>query len=108
MSIDSQAATFDDVDQADAVALVDGLAAMAREQQGQPEPIAAGTFVLYPMADGGLMFVTSVDHGPLAGIKHSRIAPGLIRAVSVLAGGGSKLSALKAMAGFGKREISAG
>jgi len=49
------------------------------------------------MADGGLMFVTSVDTGPLAGIKHNRIPPGLIRAMAVLASGGSKLAALKAL-----------
>lgn len=85
--------------------LVDELAAMAHAAGDSPAPIAAGTFVLYPMADGGMMFVTSVDHGVLAGIKHSRIPPGMIRAVSVLAGGGSKMAALKALTGIGRTAI---
>lgn len=84
--------------------LVTSLAQMAQEQRDQAPPIAAGTFIMYPMKDGGLMFVTSVDSGPLAGIKHSRIPPAMIRAVSALAGGGSKMDALKALTGFGRRK----
>ena len=67
------------------------------DDKGNPVPIAAGTFAAYGMPDGGFMFVSSVDHGPLAGVKHTRMAPGLVRAISVLAGGGSKLSALRAL-----------
>ena len=80
---------------------VASLAEMAQEQRDQVQPMAAGTFVLYPMTDGGIMFVTSVDSGPLAGIKHSRIPPAMIRAVTALAGGGSKMDAFKALTGFG-------
>ena len=96
------------VDIADAGELIDELAAMAQQQAGAPEPIAAGTFVMYPMDDGGVMFVTSVDKGPMAGIKHARIPPGMIRAVGILAGGGSKIQALKALSGFGRKEIERG
>ena len=97
----------EDLDAADVVALVDELAAMARDQD-EPAPIAAGTFALYPMRDGGMMFVTAVDTGPMAGIKHSRIPPGLIRAMAVIASGGSKLAALRALAGLNRKEITGG
>lgn len=90
------------LDANDAAELVEQLAQLAAEQTGQPEPIAAGSFVLYPMPDGGMMFVTSVENGPLAGIKHSRISPPLIRAMGVLVSGGSKVQALRAMMGRGK------
>ncbi len=79
---------------------IDGLAAMAAASGGgDPAPLAAGTFVAYPMPDGGLMFVTNVEHGPFAGQKHHRIPPGMIRAVAVLSNGGGKLAALKALTG---------
>jgi hypothetical protein len=65
--------------------------------EGDPRPVAAGTFALYPMPDGGLMFVTDVPEGVLAGTKHTKISPALIRAAATLAGGGSKLSAVKAL-----------
>lgn len=100
---------LDGMSESDVGELLDQLAQLARDQADEPVPIAAGTFALYPMADGGMMFVTSVDHGPLAGIKHSRIPPGLMRAMSVLAGGGSKMAAFKALSGFGRRrEIEGG
>ena len=90
----------------DAADLIAQLAQLAQDQtDGNPEPFAAGTFVLYPMSDGGFMFVTSVDKGPLAGIKHSRIRPGLIRAISIVASGGSRFAALKALGGIGRKEI---
>jgi hypothetical protein len=98
----------DDEDQApspaDIGALIDELAAQAQAQADQPEPIAAGSFAMYAMPDGGVMFVTSVPSGPMAGISHHRINPGLIRAIGVLAGGGGKLQALKALAGKGRKE----
>lgn len=74
------------------------MAGLAKASAGGPlAPIARGTFAAYPMEDGGIMFVTNVEDGPLAGVKHNRIKPGLIRAISVLAGGGGKLAALRAM-----------
>jgi hypothetical protein len=93
-----------DVQTGDLMDMIEHLKTMA-EQSEQPHPIAAGTFALYPMGDGGMMFVTSVAEGMLAGLKHTRIPPGLIRAVSVLAGGGSKLAAIKALTGLGRKEI---
>lgn len=96
------------VDITDASELIDELAALAQEQAAAPEPMAAGTFVMYPMPDGGVMFVTSVDHGPMAGIRHSRIPPGMIRAVGIIASGGSKMQALKALGGFGRKAIERG
>lgn len=96
-------ATIDDVlgpaeiDETDAATFIDELAELARAGGGEAQAIAEGSFALYPMPDGGMMFVTAVQEGLLQGIKHTRISPSLIRAVSVLAGGGSKRQALKAM-----------
>jgi hypothetical protein len=87
----------DGVNPADIVEFVNGLAAMAEANRDQPEPIAAGTFALYPMPDGGMMFVTDVQGGVMQGIKHHRIPPPMIRAAAALAGGGSRIDALKAM-----------
>jgi len=64
---------------------------------GPPAPLVAGTFVLYPMADGGLMGVMSVVEGAMAGEHRMRLAPGMLRALGILAGGGSKIAALKAL-----------
>jgi hypothetical protein len=105
-------APLDSVDVMDAHDLIDALQQMAREndESGQPAALAQGTFALYAMRDGGAMFVTGVDHGPMAGVKHTRIPPGMIRAIGVIAGGGSKAQAVKAMIGIGKRrkELPAG
>lgn len=76
--------------------------AQAAEVGEAPRSMAAGTFALYPMPDGGLMFVSDIADGPLAGVKHTRIAPGMIRAAVALAGGGSKLAAVKSLIGRGK------
>jgi hypothetical protein len=82
----------------DVTDFIDELAELARVNiDGEPFALARGTFAMYPMEDGGVMFVTSVADGPLEGIKHTRIPPGFIRAVSVIAGGGSKLAAVKAL-----------
>lgn len=88
-------------DQGSVTEVLDFITAAAARNAGsdEPEPLAAGTFVMYPMPDGGVMFVTSVDNGPLRGIKHTRIRPGMLRAVGVLTSGGSKMKALKALMG---------
>lgn len=93
-----------ETDPGELVEFIDELSAMATANENQPVALAAGTFVLYPMVDGGVMFVTSVEGGPMAGIKHTRIPPGMIRAVSVLAGGGTRRSALRALLGRGNRK----
>src|SRR5512138_397724 len=78
--------------------LLDAMKQMALDMEGGPaQAVAEGTFALYPMTDGGFMFVTAVDRGPMAGIKHTRIRPALIRAIAVIVGGGSKRAAIKAM-----------
>ena len=87
---------------ADLADLIEELASQARAQAGEPQPIAQGSFALYPMPDGGVMFVTNVPDGPMAGITYRRINPSLIRAIGVLAGGGGKMRALKALTGRGK------
>jgi hypothetical protein len=87
--------------------LVETIAEMARERADTSEPVITGTFALYPMTDGGVMFVTDVDKGPMMGINHTRITPGLMRAMNVLIAGGSKFAALKALRG-GRREIESG
>ena len=82
----------------DVADFINELAELARvNADGDPVALARGTFAMYPMEDGGVMFVTSVAEGPMEGIRHNRIPPGFIRAVSVLAGGGSKLQAVKAL-----------
>lgn len=84
------------------------LAELARAADGQPTAMAEGSFALYPMEDGGLMFVTAVQDGPLTGIKHMRMPPSLIRAVAVFATGGSKMQAVKAFIGGGRRKAIGG
>lgn len=84
--------------------LMGELAEIAREQKDNPQPVMAGTFAMYPMEDGGVMVVMSGDVGPVIGVQHVRMRPGLMRAINVLAGGGSKLAALKALRG-GRKEI---
>jgi hypothetical protein len=79
------------------------MADAAAANPDQPTPLAAGTFVAYPMPDGGLMFVTNVMEGPFAGQQHHRIPPGMIRAAATLFGGGSKVDAIKGLIGRRKR-----
>jgi hypothetical protein len=79
------------------------LAELAAANIGQQRPVAAGTFALYPMPDGGLMFVVDVAEGPMKGIQRRRMPPAMIRAAALLAGG-DRIGAVKAMAGIGKRK----
>ena len=83
--------------------LVDELAELAR---ANPDPVVlmAGRFAMYPMEDGGVMFVTDCSSGLLSmqGVKRTRIPPAMLRATSVLVSGGSKARALRA-ALFGGR-----
>lgn len=69
------------------------------DEEGKPIPVVQGSFAMYPMDDGGIMAVSSVEQGPMAGVHHHRIPPALIRAAVTLAGGGGKLKALKTMMG---------
>lgn len=69
------------------------------DDEGQAIPVVKGSFAMYPMEDGGIMAVSSVEDGPMAGVHHHRIPPALIRAAVTLAGGGGRLRALKTMMG---------
>jgi len=91
--------------------LVDGLAELARNSD-EPVVLMAGRFAMYPMSDGGVMFVTECPVGLLsmAGVKRTRIPPAMLRATSILVGGGSKAQALKAalFGGRGKKAVGDG
>lgn len=82
----------------------------ARAKQGlEPVPIAGGTFAMYPMEDGGMMFVTSCPDGQLLeGTKYTRLRPGMLRAITTLMGGGSKVAAVKALFSDRRRAIEKG
>lgn len=86
---------------------VAGMAATAREEGGvvdsidQAIPAIAGTFALYPMENGGLVFVADVKEGPMAGTHRHIMPPAMIRAVAAFGQGGGKLGALKALIGRG-------
>lgn len=72
------------------------------DEDGNPKPLAEGTFAMYGMPDGGAMFVSSITGGPMAGTHHHRVPPGLIRAAVALMGQpGGKLKALKGLFGRG-------
>lgn len=90
------------VDFTDFMAELAQSAASHNPADGPPPAIAAGTFALYPMPDGGLMFVTNIADGPMAGVKYTRINPGMIRAAIALAGGG-KVDAVRSLFGRGRR-----
>jgi len=96
IDIDPDAITADDLG-----SFIEAAAAQAAADGDTPTPLVAGTFVMYPMPDGGVLAVTNVADGPMAGEKRIRIRPGMIRAVGLLSGGGkgSKMAALKALAG---------
>ena len=81
----------------DVAALIDELAAKAAAEADSPTPLAEGTFAMYAMPDGGIMMVAAATNGPMEGVHHYRIPPAMMKAVAALAGGGSKLSALKGL-----------
>lgn len=72
--------------------------ATVTDGDGNPIPVAAGTFAFYPTPAGGLMIVTECADGPFEGLHRHEVKPGMIRAVGALAGGGP-LGALKALRG---------
>lgn len=79
--------------------------AKANADKDTAVPLAVGTFAMYPMENGGVMFVASVSDGPMAGTHKHQIPPGIIRAATALAGGaGGKMRALKALIGKGGNE----
>jgi hypothetical protein len=103
--IEAEVVVDDDLAIVDVGEMIATMAELARAQGDSPEPLAAGTFALYPMVDGGMMFVTDVREGVMAGVKRQRIPPGLMRAMSVLMSGGSRRGALKALLFKPKGEI---
>lgn len=82
--------------------LLNEFSRVARESDS-PVLLAAGTFAIYPMPDGGMMLVMKVDEGPMAADEphRARVPAALLRAMGALAGG-SKTGALKALMGRGK------
>lgn len=89
----------DDVETSD---LLDALKEAAASSDGA-QPIFAGTFAMYAMADGGIMLVTDTPTGPLQGVNRLRMPPAAVRMVSALAGG--KRGALRAFMGRGRRQL---
>lgn len=104
---DTVPAANDDEDQADDgadFAALIGELGRASEHLGDPgatpPPLAAGTFAVYPDGRGGVVMVMDVKEGAFpTGVHRGRIAPALIRAIGVLAGGGGKLAAMRALRG---------
>lgn len=86
------------------------IAEMAHNAAGNPQPLMQGTFALYPMPDGGVMFVTDIAPGGQVpeGVQHYRVPAGFLRAVGAMAGGGGKMSALRAMMGGRRKAIGNG
>lgn len=66
-------------------------------------PLAQGTFALWTLPDGGLLFVANVTDGPHAGTHRQRIPPQILNSIKALAGG-SKIGALKGLFGIGKKD----
>lgn len=77
-------------DLTDAVPAVDG--------DGNPLPLAAGTFALYQDGQGGLMFVVEDTVGRFEIPRYNKIPGAMIQAVMALKSG-SKMGALKALMG---------
>jgi len=94
------------IEPTDLVALLEETRQLARAGGGRPEALAQGAFAMYPMEDGGVMFV--VDSTELGGVRHTRITPGMIRAVTALAAGGPKLGAVKAFFGRKPKAVEVG
>lgn len=89
--------------------LLDAITATAAQTGDGSTPFAAGTFALYTMPNGGVMVVMHSMEGPLKTPEPQRAAipAGMIRAMAVLAGGGSKLAALRAMTSKPRKQIGA-
>lgn len=91
---------LDDEDQAVTQGVVDSIAAAAAANAGGPPvPMLAGTFVMYPRHDGGIVMVMDVQQSSmgLALGQHRMAAPvGVVRALSALMGGGGRPRPLKA------------
>lgn len=87
--------TTDDLDLENALTTIDTMAA----GDAHPQPICAGTFVAYPMPNGGIHLVANIEHAaPGLGIPHGEyrrtIPPSLIRLLGGLASGGGMLGKL--------------
>jgi hypothetical protein len=84
--------------------LIENLRTQALEAGDGPlAPFMQGTFAMYPMADGGVMVVSNIEDGPMAGTNHHRLKPGMIRVAATLLGGAAgPMSALKGF--FGRRK----
>lgn len=91
-----------DLDAGDLNAILTEVADLAKQAGDNPEPMMQGSFAMYPMEDGGVMCVANVAEGPMAGTRHMRLSPNLIRAVQGLASGGG-LGMFKALMGGKKR-----
>jgi hypothetical protein len=71
------------------------------DESGNPQPVIAGTMALYPDGRGGLVIVADVADGGImpAGVHRARLPAGMVRALGVLASGGGKMAALRALGG---------
>lgn len=87
----------------DLATAMERIQAAAREAaaRGEVYAFAAGTFAVYPTGDGGFMFVTQCVDGPMAGLKHTRIPPGMMRIVSAAISSGSTGDRVRAL--FGRK-----
>ena len=87
-----------DEDQAvDLASFIEALTTHPIPTDGPPTPAVAGTFALYPGQQGGVVIVMDVTEGPdgLKGKAHrAPISRGMIRMLTGLAGGGSKLGGM--------------
>lgn len=75
-------------------------AANVTDEDGNPQPVAKGTFAMYAMPDGGIMFVSNIAEGPMTGTHHHRVPPGMVRMALSLADSGGAVVKLKALKGL--------
>lgn len=64
---------------------------MAGEVEGQPAPLAQGTFALYATPEGALVLVTDI---PDRGVERNVLPAAMVKAAMTMIGGGGKLSAI--------------
>jgi hypothetical protein len=77
-------------------------AAGAAMDPDNPQPLLQGAFAIYPTAEGGVVCVANIDgDGPMAGVRHIPIRPGMIRALAAFAGGGARMANARTI--FGRR-----